>query len=99
MQVVEIYKEWVKLLEHLPGSWQGERLSLGDQNDIALVNSNNIKCDRELFCTPHMKRLHRIEKVVKTFNPSSPLMLVRLMIMLDNLQELKTMQSSNFDNY
>ena len=34
----------------------------------------------------HMKWLHRIIKVAKTFGHSSPLMLVRLMLVLDYLQ-------------
>ena len=61
---------------------------------------------RALFCAfrcaywaHHMKWLHLIDEVAKTFGHSYPLIPVRLMLVVDNLQELKTMQSSNFDNY
>ena len=46
-----------------------------------------------------MQWLHHIDEVAKTCVHSSPLIPLRLMIMLDNLQEVKTMVSSSFDNY
>ena len=46
-----------------------------------------------------MKWTHCIDKVAKKCGHSSPFMLFRLMLMLDNLQEVKTILSSNFDNY
>ena len=46
-----------------------------------------------------MKWIHRIDKVANIFGHSSPLILFRLILMLDNLKEVKTIQSSNFDRY
>ena len=46
-----------------------------------------------------MKCIHHIGELAKTFSHSSTLMRVCLMLMLDNLQEVKTILSSNFDNY
>ena len=46
-----------------------------------------------------MKWLHRIDELANTFGHSSPLMINCLMIMLDNIKEVKTTQSSKFDNY
>ena len=75
------------------------------QNGIALGKINKIQCDGVIFCAfscvywaRHIKWLHCVNKIAKTFGKSSSLMLVRLIIVLDNLQEVKTMQSSNFVN-
>ena len=105
-QVMASYKEWAKLFKHLQESWKGERLRYIAQNGVSLGKNKKLKCNRRLFCTfsraycaRHMKWIHSIKKVAKTSGHSYPLMLVRLMIMLDYLQEVKTMQSSNFGDY
>ena len=46
-----------------------------------------------------MKWIHHINKGDKKFGHSYPLMIVRLMLMVDDLQEVKTIQRSNFENY
>ena len=46
-----------------------------------------------------MKCIHSIHKVAKKCCHSSPLMLVHLMLVLDDLREVRTMRSSNFYNY
>ena len=106
VQVMESYKTWIKLFDHLDKSQQGDRLIWISQNGVSLGKIKNLKCDGALFCSfshsywaRHMNWLYCIDKVSKTFGHSSPLMLVRLIIMLDDLQEVKKMQSSDFDNY
>ena len=76
------------------------------QNGVALCKRKELKCDRTLFCAficayweRHTEWIHSIGKSAKKFGHYSPLMLVRLMLMLDDLKELKTTQSSDFDNY
>ena len=106
MQVMESYKAWVDLFEHMCKSRQSGRLSSIDQNVSALGKSKNLKCKGGLFCVfsrayweSHVKWLHRINEVANIFGHSSPLMLVHLMLVLEDMQEVKTMQSSNFDHY
>ena len=85
---------------------QGERLSSVAQNGVTFRKIKKFKCNGELFCafscdywSCHMKWLHHINEFAKIFGHSSSLIIVRMMLMLNNIQEVKTMQSSNFDNY
>ena len=94
------------MFEHIHESRQGDRIISISHNGIALGKSNNIKCDAALFFAfsrayweLHMKWLPCIDYVAKTFCHSFPIILVRLILMLDHIQEVKTMHSSNFDNY
>ena len=96
MKVIESYEAWVKIFEHMHLSWQGDRISLIAETGIALGNIKNIKFDAALFFAfshsywaRHMKWIYFIDRVAKKFGHYYPLMLVRLMIMLDNLQEVK----------
>ena len=105
MQVMASYEAWFKLIEHVYNSWQGDRLCLIFQNSVSLGNINKIQCDGVLFYAfslvywaRHIKWLHCVNKVANTFGKSSSLIIVRLIIVLDNLQGVKTMQSSNFVN-
>ena len=98
MQVMASYKVWVKLFEHLYDSCQGDRISSLAHNGVAIGKSKKLKCDRELFCgfsrafwSCQMKWLHFINRVAKKFGHSSPLMLVHLILVLDNIQEVKMM--------
>ena len=96
MQVMESYEARVKLFENLHESQQCDRLRSIAQNGVDLGNRKKIKCDRAFiwaysraYCACHMKWTHCIDKVAKKFGHSSPFMLFRLMLMLDNLQEVK----------
>ena len=95
-EVIESYEAWVKIFEHMHLSWQGDRISSIAETGIALGNIKNIKFDAALFFAfshsywaRHMKWIYFIDRVAKKFGHYYPLMLVRLMIMLDNLQEVK----------
>ena len=105
-QVMTSYEAWVKLFEDLHISWQGNRIRSMVQNGVDLGNIKKLKCVGALFfafsCAyweHHTKWLHQIDELSKAFGHYSPLIFARLMIMLENLQEVKTMQSSNFDNH
>ena len=106
MQVTESYEACVKLFKHLHKSRQGDRLISIAQNGIALGKIKKLKCNGSLFCSficaywaCHMKWIHRINEVSNKFGHSSPLTPIRLTPVLDDLQEVKTMQSSIFENY
>ena len=97
---------WVNLFEYLHESSKGDRLRSIFHNGIALGKSKKLNCDGGFFLAfirvywaRHMNCLHCKNEVAKTVGHSSPLMLVCLILMLDDLQEVKTMQSSKFDNY
>ena len=93
MQFMVSYEAWVELFGYLHESWQGDGLISIAQNVFALGKSKKVKFDGSFFCSfscaywaHHMKWLHRIDKLAKIFGHSSPLMLVRLMLVLDDLQ-------------
>ena len=93
MQVTEIYKARVKLFKHLHKSRQGDRLSLIVQNGVSTGKSKKLNCYGVLFCdfihdfwSRHMKWLHCIDKIANIFGHSSPIMIIRLMLVLDYLQ-------------
>ena len=105
MQVKASYAAWIRLFDNLLDIQKGDRIRSIAQNGFALGKRKNIKCDGELFgafiCAyweRHMKELHHIYELSNKLGHYYPLMVVCLMLMLYNLQEVKTMQRSNFNN-
>lgn len=107
LQVLRTYDAWVKFVKNLYES-RSERSKIKtiSQNAVALISSDKIRCDLEFFCafshaywTKHMKWMHRIDEVAKTFGHSSRLMLVRCVLMIDDLTEAKKMDTHHWTAY
>ena len=107
LQVLRTYDAWVKFAKNLYESRsEKNKIKTISQNLVALITSDKLRCDLEFFCafshaywSKHMKWMHRTDEVAKTFGHSSRLMLVRCVLMIDDLAEAKKMNTHHWTSY
>jgi hypothetical protein len=110
-QVFSRYDEWLKFFAYQYESKGGSGSEAGKMatiatNGLMLIKSDKLKCDLAFFnafsksyWAKHMKWVHRIDEVGKIFGHSSRLMLVRMMLMFDELEDVSKMDDASFDKY